>query len=97
MSKQSNIRACLFVMNNDNTLMRMLRFDDCVKMDGNHIIFMRDESPSDGDRPITLIIRLNNVNVPDSPSFVEMITEDTVDNVCLRSWGKKAYIEFWNN
>lgn len=97
MTRQSSLRACLYIINHDNTLMRMIRFDDCVKMDGNHVIFMREESVSDGDKPITLIIRLNHVNVPDNPSFVEMITEDTIDNVCLKSQGKKGYLEFWNN
>lgn len=91
--KDDNLNASLMILDNDYSVISYIRFNEFIRTDGNLTVFLYNDCIDGEDRLITLSMRNNQVDVPEAPSFLEIMTDNTPDNLCFISRGRRAYFE----
>ena len=90
---KDTVNASLMILDEDYAVLKYIRFDECIRTDGNLTVFLCNDIQDDTERLITLSIHNNAMDVPDCPSFMEIMTDNTTDNLCMFARGKRGYFE----
>ena len=91
--KEDTVNASLMVLDESYNVLKYIRFDECIRTDGNLTVFLCNDIQDDKERLITLSIHNNVMDVPECPPFIEIMTDNTIDNLCVFASGKRGYLE----
>ena len=92
---QENITASLMILDENGSVLRLYRFNEVIKTDGNLLVFLCDEIRDGVVRLITLSVHNNCNETPSTAPFIELMTDNYIDNACYIGRGKKAYFEMY--
>ena len=91
--KNDNLIASLMILNDDYNVIKYIRFNEFIRTDGNLTVFLYNEQYNDEERLITISMRNNKMDVPEVAPFIEIMTDNEVNNICSIAKGKLAYFE----
>lgn len=91
--KNDNLIASLMILNDDYSVIKYVRFNEFIRTDGNLTVFLYNEEYNDEERLITISMRNNKMDVPEVSPFIEIMTDNGVDNICSIAKGRLAYFE----
>ena len=91
--RKDTVNALLMILDENYNVLKYIKFDDCIRTDGNLTVFLCNEMQDDKECLITLSIHNNAMDVPECPSFIEIMTDNTIDNLCVFARGKRGYLE----
>ncbi len=92
---QENITASLMILGENESVLRFYRFNEVIKTDGNLLVFLCNEIRDGVDRLLTLSVHNNCTDTPSTAPFIELMTDNYMDNACFIGRGKKAYFEMY--
>ena len=92
---QENITASLMILGENESLLRLYKFNEVIKTDGNLLVFLCNEQCDGVDRLLTLYVHNNCNETPSTTPFIELMTDNYIDNACFIGRGKKAYFEIY--
>ena len=91
--RDDNLNASLMILDNEYNVLRYIRFNEFIRTDGNLTVFLYDDYVNGEDRLITVSMHNNQMDLPEVPAFLEIMTDNASDNLCLLSRGRMAYFE----
>lgn len=91
--KNDNLNSSLMILDNDYSVLRYIRFNEFIRTDSNLTVFLYNDYVNGEDRLITVSMHNNQMDLPDAPAFLEIMTDNNNDNLCLLSRGRMAYFE----
>ena len=92
---QENITASLMILGENESVLHIYKFNEVVKTDGNLLVFLCNERIDGVDRLLTLSVHNNCNETPSTAPFIELMTDNYIDNACFIGRGKKAYFEMY--
>lgn len=91
--KEDTVNASLMILDENYAVLKYIRFDECIRTDGNLTVFLCNDIQNNEENLITMSIHNNTMDVPECPSFIEIMTDNMIDNLCVFARGKRCYLE----
>ena len=92
---KGNMTASLIILGENDMAIRSYTFNEVIKTDGNLLVFICNECIDGVDRLLTLSVHNNCNETPSTAPFIELMTDNYIDNACFIGRGKKAYFEIY--